>query len=93
MESGHPRPQGEVMKTDYQYIRFVQVPTERRLTSIWSCQNIRHGEELGRVQWNGAWRQYCFDNTCLATWSLGCLADIQDFIGQLMRERSQSKVE
>ena len=81
---------GAVMKKEYQYIRFVQRPSiAERKTSIWDCRNIRHGDLLGIIRWDGAWRQYVFAPTTISSpiFSAGCLADIQDFIGQLMRAR------
>ncbi len=74
------------MKTDYEYIRFVVIPAAGK-TSQWTCQNIRHGETLGKVAWNGAWRQYCYESWGQAVYSAGCLRDIADFIRQLMEAR------
>jgi hypothetical protein len=72
------------MKTQFQYIHFVQLET-RGKTSVWSCRNTHHGEELGIIKWWGAWRQYCYFPTVEAIYSAGCLQDIQEFI-KLLRE-------
>lgn len=72
------------MKTDFTYIRFVQKPSRPGAkTSIWSCQNIKSGAELGEVKWFGAWRQYCYFPACPAIYSIGCLQDINTFISGL----------
>ena len=78
------------MKTEYPYIRFVQRPNNpERKTEIWDCQNVRHGHELGVIRWDGGWRQYIFAPAIysMPIFSAGCLADIQDFIGQLIAKR------
>ena len=77
------------MKTEYGYIQFVQMPIvgTGRKTHIFAVKNIRHGSQLGSIQWDGAWRQYVFHAFPNTMYSAGCLADIQDFIGQAMRER------
>jgi hypothetical protein len=74
------------MKTEFQYIAFIElpVPAERK-TKIWSCCNRKHGEELGKVMWNGQWRQYCYYPTCAAVYSAGCLNDITEFIKSVAR--------
>ena len=78
------------MKTEFQYIKFVQ-QTSKGVTSVWSCRNTRYGDELGVVKWNGAWRQYCYFPTVQAVYSAGCLLDITEFIGLLANARSTSR--
>lgn len=70
------------MKTQYQYLHFVQV---RQLpkTAVWSCRTNRSNDELGEIKWYPAWRQYCYFPTVQAVYSDGCLSDIADFIKQL----------
>ena len=65
------------MKTTYRYIRFTQIP------SGWRCNNIRHGEELGAVRWDVAWKQWVYEPSGPAIYSTGCLTDIQHFMDQL----------
>ena len=45
-------------------------------------------DELGIVKWYGPWRRYCYFPHGIEIYSAGCLADIQDFINQLMKERA-----
>jgi hypothetical protein len=79
------------MKTDFEYIKFVQRPSKPGAkTSIWSCQNIRSGTELGEIKWYVAWRQYCYFPNCPAVYSMGCLQDINTFILQLKNERASA---
>jgi hypothetical protein len=73
------------MKTQYQYIHFVKV-ADKPKTSVWSCRNTHRGDELGEVHWYPAWRQYCYFPTQPAIYSIGCLADIEDFIRHLSNE-------
>jgi hypothetical protein len=76
------------VKTEYQFIRFDIVPgLEQRKTRVYVCRNNRHETYLGKVSWDGQWRQYCFSPGTETIFSAGCLADIQHFIGQLMDDR------
>ena len=77
------------MKTEYQYIHFIKL-ADKPKTSVWSCRNTKSDFELGTIQWYLAWRQYCFFPTN-AVFNAGCLADIQDFIGQL-KARKDGKI-
>lgn len=74
------------MKTQYQHINFVKV-ADKPKTTVWSCRNTGSGDELGVVQWYPAWRQYCYFPSQPAVYSVGCLADINDFINQLSAAR------
>jgi hypothetical protein len=71
------------MKTDYQFIRMVKMPSKGS-TEIYSVVNRKYGSQLGTIKWYGPWRQYCylteFEDLVL---SLGCLMDIGNFIKQL----------
>ena len=72
-------------KLEYEYLVFRE---KRKIgkTSIWSCCNKRHGEELGEVKWYGAWRQYCYFPTVQAVYSSGCLDDIAKFMQSLKQK-------
>ena len=74
------------MKTEFQYIRFMQKESIGK-TSIWSCRNIHHGDELGIIKWHSAWRTYCYFPTVQAVYSQGCLKNIVEFIDNLLAER------
>lgn len=75
------------MKTEYRYIGFDDISPKARRTRLYLCKNRRHNAALGIVQWNAPWRQYVFEPNECCIFSADCLADIQDFIGQLMAER------
>lgn len=79
-------------KTRYEFIHFERLPA-KGVTSLWACCNNRSGDELGRVGWYGAWRQYCFEPTGPAVYSSGCLADIKDFVDALFIERQIERAE
>ena len=71
------------LKTDYQYLIFVEVPNPGRKTSVWECRNKNSQTVLGTVSWYGPWRQYCYFPSIQAVYSAGCLQDITHFINQL----------
>lgn len=75
------------LKTKYQYIHFVELP-EADGQKAWSCRNTRHGDELGQVVWYAPWNQFTYIPSCGAVYSTGCLKDIQDFIGQLTKDKT-----
>ena len=83
------------MKTKYEFISFNGFQYEGWKTKCYDVNNNSTGAMLGRIQWYGEWRQFCF---CIdrgmqesrLIFSAGCLADIQDFIRQLMDERKSN---
>ena len=78
--------EADAMKTEYQYIRFDQYSVPSAKTSHWFCVNRRSGVVLAEIKWYGPWRQYCVFPFHSTVYSAGCLADTQDFLGQLMAE-------
>ncbi len=82
-----------MLKTEYEFIRFAEQPKpEARKTAIWSCINVHHGDMLGQIAWLGARRQYVFCPIGGTVYSAGCLADVQDFIEQLMKQRRAKRL-
>lgn len=76
--------------TRYKFIHFVEIDPfgrrdPKRKTSVWECRNNRSDDALGRVQWYGPWRQYCFFPEPIdgLVFNDGCLKDICHFMGQL----------
>ena len=74
------------MKTEYKFIYFIKVEDKPK-TSIWHCRNDRSDDLLGEIKWYGPWRQYCFYPVPETIFNVGCLEDINHFIGQLKAER------
>lgn len=70
------------MKTVFEFIEFREI-AQKPKTSIWGCFNRRHGEQLGQIAWYGAWRQYVYEPSGPAVYSVGCLNDIAGFVGTL----------
>ncbi len=70
------------MKTRYKFIHFVEI-TDKFGALVWSCRNNYSNGRLGEIRWYSAWRQYVFEPTCFAIYSVGCLKDINLFIEQL----------
>ncbi len=77
------------MRTEYRFIRFVEMENPGRKTRKFNCENRNGGYSLGRVEWECGWRQYCFSPGEATVFSKGCLEDVNDFIGQLMAERKK----
>ncbi len=78
---------GKQVDKEYEYIRFVKKMGKPK-TSVWTCENIKSGYELGTIKWHGPWRQYCFFVTAPAVYSAGCHEDIADFIRKAMEARA-----
>lgn len=72
------------MKTDYEFIHFVQV-AQKPKTAVFDCLNNRSSDKLGEVKWYPAWRQYCYFPAVQAVYSAGCLRDIQEFLNNLRK--------
>lgn len=73
----------------YKYIYFVEKPSGGK-TKVFACINNRSGAQLGSVHWYGAWRQYCYFPAPECVYNAGCLDDISEFIGALMKERRKN---
>lgn len=86
--TGQQQKATQQIRTCYPYIRFYELIRGKK-TSVWACQNRKHGTILGAVKWNAPWRQYCFFSEREIILSAGCHRDIADFIDQLMRERKE----
>jgi len=74
------------MKTDYPYMTFTEVTNPGKKTKIWEIASKSNGGLLGRIKWYGAWRQYCFFPEPDTIFNIGCLADIDAFIHDAMRD-------
>ncbi len=75
------------MKTQYKHIEFERIkPEKKRKTLIFICRN-HNFENLGYIEWNNGWRQYCFSPEEECVFSKSCLEDINHFIQQLMDDR------
>jgi hypothetical protein len=74
------------IKTEYEYIAFVEVPCDNRKTKIFNCVAKNGMIPLGKVSWYAGWRNYCFFPEAKTVYSAGCMKDIIDFIGQLKFE-------
>jgi hypothetical protein len=71
-----------------EYLRFVQAPTPAgRKTQVWMVLSARTNDPLGLILWRGGWRQYVFEPEPMTVWSVGCMTDVQTFIGGLMAAR------
>ena len=82
----------DLMKTEYEFIKFVHIPAPERKTQVWRCENRRSSDCLGTVSWSCCWLQYIFMPADECEFSTGCMADIIHFIGQLMEARKSRPV-
>lgn len=73
------------------YLEFFEINTakENRKTKVFRIFNKVTKDDIGDVQWNGAWRQYCFYPDPYTHWAGGCLREITEFIDELMKERKR----
>lgn len=72
------------------FVRFVHVGKSKSgKTSIWEVRPLRDDLLLGRIQWHGPWRCYCFLPEVCTVFEQVCLQDIALFCG---RETKQHRV-
>lgn len=77
------------MITEYKYIYFMLIDQKPK-TSVWACCSHSDKIRLGIVKWHGPWRQYCFWPESGTIFNSSCLADIQDFMGQLKAAQEEA---
>lgn len=76
------------------YLIFDKEKKAGRKTFTVHMINKSSQEEIGTIEWYGAWRQYCFmperfEFTTI--WNNTCLKDVLDVIDMLMKERTIDK--
>ena len=70
-------------KKRYEYITMIEVvPKKERKTKVWNIYNNNSLVVIGQVKWYNYWRQYCFFPYEGSLFSVGCLSDIINFIGE-----------
>ena len=74
---------------DSKYLEFEEIVFVKRKTKTYSVISKSSREELGRISWYGAWRQYCFFPTGNTVWNFECLKDVRRVIQELMIERKK----
>jgi len=75
------------MKTSYKNLLFQEEETKTK-TQKFQVLNRLSFDLLGYVKWYAPWRRYCFfPELRNLVFDAECLADIQIFICDLMRER------
>jgi hypothetical protein len=80
---------GDEQLGEYMTVNLVK-RTEK--TCAWEIKSAHHGDVLGTVKWNPAWRQYTFFPTPDTTFSSGCMTDITSFIERSnVEHRSKAK--
>ena len=56
-------------------------------TQVFSVRSISQGNELARIYWYEAWRQYVLETENGTIWSDGCLKEIVKFLEKLREDR------
>jgi hypothetical protein len=75
------------------YLSFIELASVTK-TKVFEVRNRHFNNELlGHVKWYAPWRKYCFVTYFPIVCDSGCLANIQDFINNLMAERKKPKHE
>ena len=80
------------MKSKYMKAILIEKKTKTNVYGLVSARD--YDIDLGVVKWYAPWRQYCFFPDRDTVFSPGCIADIIQFIKELMDERKvqRSKV-
>ena len=68
------------------YLKFIVIRFKPK-TMVIAVVSRSSDEELGRIEWYCAWRQYCFMPHSNTIWNNNCLVDVQNFITALMIKR------
>jgi len=64
------------------YLEFRPLPIYGK-TDIYSVDARSSGSSLGRIQWYGPWRQYCFFPALDCVFNNMCLKDIAEFCSEV----------
>jgi hypothetical protein len=71
------------------YLSFVELKPKAK-TKNFEVRNKLSNSLLGYVKWYAPWRKYCFFiDTPGLVFDADCLADIKEFINNLMQERRE----
>ena len=74
---------------EYQFLYFVERDSKPK-TKVFEVRNKMFNTFLGEIKWYAPWRKYCyFSPQSEFVYDAGCLADIADFLNDLMAERRQ----
>jgi hypothetical protein len=49
-------------------------------TRVWLVMSKSQDARLGRIAWDGKWRQYVFEPDMGTIWSHDCLEDVRQFL-------------
>ena len=52
-------------------------------TEVWNIISKSSYFNLGMIKWYGPWRQYCFFPARYSVWSVDCLENIREYLGEL----------
>jgi len=68
------------------HIRFRLIKRKTK-TNVYSVRNKESGVLLGKIEWYGSWRKYCFFPSDDTVYDRRCMRDINNFINKLMNDR------
>ncbi len=72
------------MKTRYKYIYFEEVAPK---ADRWECNNKKTKKVMGVIEYWQGWGQYIIEFKEGYVFSIDCLNDIADFLGQLNKNK------
>ena len=82
------------MTKEKKYLEFIEIPPSKisnypRKTKLFEIWNEVQEEKIGKIYWDGGWRQYVseLDIDAPIRFTKGCHREIADFIERLMDER------
>jgi len=70
-----------------EYLKFEESTSPSGKTKVVAIESLSSGDTLGYIKWFGRWRQYTFFPVAETVWNVGCLDDVNAYIGKLMAER------
>lgn len=68
-------------------LMFRQKKTSGTAVPLWYINNKKHGDELGWVSFEPAWKEFVFCPNEMADFSAECLSDLASFLTELNKER------
>lgn len=73
--------------TTKSHLEVIEYPSDGKKTKFFEIVSAHDSAQLGIVKWHGAWRQYVFHPNTNCIWSHDCLAELSQFIKNLMNAR------
>jgi len=81
----------EIIK-ETKYLRFIKLerPPSKK-TDIILIDSVSGNYTLGRIEWFGRWRQYCFFPYEETVWNIGCMKEVYEVLEDLKNKRNRNE--